>query len=971
MKRKPKENLSNVNKVNKSSKLFQALSLPTICNMNPRSVYNKIDEFHTFVNEEEIDLLLMSESWERDYLTLDQIIKLEDHEVISNVSQRRGKGGRPAIIVNKNKFEVQNVTNSLIQIPWGVEAVWCVLTPKDVTHNSKIQKIACCSLYSKPDSRKKSLLLDHISDAFNILSKKHGRGLHFVIAGDTNDLRLESILSLSQNLRQIVTDWTRLNPPALLDPVITTLANYYQVPECLAPLDPDPEKNGKKSDHRIVVVRPINVINNRSCRTFRKIKVRPFPQSGIMKMRDWFMNKSWDKVYAAESAHDKAQIFQNMLIESLNQIFPEKIRKISSDDSPWITHKLKILDRKRKRIFNKERKSDKWMDLDKLFKKEVKIAKAQFYENTIADLKQKNPGQWYSCLKRITSNDQMCQQIIIDEISHKSDQEQAEIIADKFCSIPNSYEALKTEDVSVPPFTEDDVPQFHPSQVWLMLAQLKTNKSTVPGDLPAKLCKQFAAYLAEPLADIINTSVKRGEYPQLYKIEVCTPVPKVYPPQTTSQIRNISGLLTFDKVMEKLISQLIISDMRLKLDPSQYGNQQGVSVQHYLINMIHKILTALDNNSRRETFAVVANLIDWNNAFPRQCPKLGIESFIQNGVRPALIPVLISYFQDREMSVKWHGCRSTTRKLAGGGPQGATIRLLEYLSQSNNSADCVNENERFKFVDDLSVLEIVNLLTVGITSFNLKHQVPSDIPTHNQYIPPEHLESQKWLNTINEWTLGQKMLINEKKSKTMIFNYTNKYQFTTRLQMNDEPLEVIDRTRLLGTLISNDLKWDLNCANIVKKANARLELLRKVASFGANYEDLKLIYILFVRSLLEQSATVWHSSLTEENKQDLERVQKTALKIILGDKFQNYEKALYKLDIECLSDRREKLCLNFAIKSSKHSKLKHMFPKNENHTQMNTRFKEKFKVEHANTERLKNSSIIYMQNLLNKHEIEK
>ena len=48
-----------------------------------------------------------------------------------------------------------------------------------------------------------------------------------------------------------------------------------------------------------------------------------------------------------------------------------------------------------------------------------------------------------------------------------------------------------------------------------------------------------------------------------------------------------------------------------------------------------------------------------------------------------------------------------------------------------------------------------------------------------------------------------------------------------------------------------------------------------------------------------------------------------------------------------------------------------MFPKNENHTQMNTRFKEKFKVEHANTERLKNSSIIYMQNLLNKHEIEK
>ena len=56
----------------------------------------------------------------------------------------------------------------------------------------------------------------------------------------------------------------------------------------------------------------------------------------------------------------------------------------------------------------------------------------------------------------------------------------------------------------------------------------------------------------------------------------------------------------------------------------------------------------------------------------------------------------------------------------GGGPQGATLGILEYLSQSNNSADCVEEKDRFKFIDDLTVLEIVNLLTVGLSSFNIK-----------------------------------------------------------------------------------------------------------------------------------------------------------------------------------------------------------------------------------------------------------
>ena len=192
------------------------------------------------------------------------------------------------------------------------------------------------------------------------------------------------------------------------------------------------------------------------------------------------------------------------------------------------------------------------------------------------------------------------------------------------------------------------------------------------------------------------------------------------------------------------------------------------------------------------------------------------------------------------MTVKWHGCHSLPRKVNGGGPQGATLGLLEYLSQSNNSADMVSDSDRFKFIDDLSVLEIVNLLTVGITSFNLKQQIPVDIPIHNQYIPPENLKSQEWLQEINDWTIKQKMLINEKKSKTMIFNYTSKYQFTTRLSINDKVLEVINHARLLGTIISDDLSWDMNTANLVKKANARMELLRKVASFGTSQDELKL-----------------------------------------------------------------------------------------------------------------------------------
>ena len=78
---------------------------------------------------------------------------------------------------------------------------------------------------------------------------------------------------------------------------------------------------------------------------------------------------------------------------------------------------------------------------------------------------------------------------------------------------------------------------------------MDTTKSNVPGDVPAIIIKKFAAYLADPFTHILNTSIQRGEYPKVYKFEVCTPVPKKFPTLTRDDLRNISGLVNFDKVL--------------------------------------------------------------------------------------------------------------------------------------------------------------------------------------------------------------------------------------------------------------------------------------------------------------------------------------------------------------------------------------------------------------------------------------
>ena len=66
--------------------------------------------------------------------------------------------------------------------------------------------------------------------------------------------------------------------------------------------------------------------------------------------------------------------------------------------------------------------------------------------------------------------------------------------------------------------------------------------------------------------------------------------------------------------------------------------------QHYLMKMVHTILLQLDSNSKGNTFAVIATLIDWQQAFPGQCPTLGVHSWIDNGVKPSLIPALVNFF---------------------------------------------------------------------------------------------------------------------------------------------------------------------------------------------------------------------------------------------------------------------------------------------------------------------------------------
>ena len=457
----------------------------------------------------------------------------------------------------------------------------------------------------------------------------------------------------------------------------------------------------------------------------------------------------------------------------------------------------------------------------------------------------------------------------------------------------------------------------------------------------------------------------------MFKVEIVTPVKKVPNPQDIDDLRNISGLLNLNKVMEKIICKFMIEDLKASMDPSQFANTKGLSTQHYLIKMIDRILSATDNSTKGECVAVLASLIDWKKAFPMQCPTLGVKSFIKNGVRPSLIPLIASFFEGRHMKVKWRGLLSSLRYLPGSGPQGSTFGVLEYLSQSNDNSNNVPVDDRFKFMDDLTLLEFIKLLDVGLASHNFRAQISSNIPQHNQLIRSEHLKTTKYVKEINEWTEKNLMKLNEKKTHQIIFNFNRDKQFTTEVKLKGESLEILEEVKLLGVIITNDLKWDKNTSYLVKKANKKMRMLHIASKFTRNREHLKQIYKTFIRSNLEFSSNVWHSSLTKENRQDLERVQKAALRVILGAEYLNYKDALTLAKLESLEERRGLISLKFAKNCLKNENFSKLFPlKRKNHA-MNVRNPDKYVVKSANTERYKNSTIPFLQRQLNLENIKR
>jgi hypothetical protein len=415
------------------------------------------------------------------------------------------------------------------------------------------------------------------------------------------------------------------------------------------------------------------------------------------------------------------------------------------------------------------------------------------------------------------------------------------------------------------------------------------------------------------------------------------------------------------------------------IDFRQYGGMKGNSITHYLIEFINFILS---NQENKAPTAILACMVDFSKAFNRQNHNILITKLSDMGVPAWLLKIVMAFLEDRTMVVRFNGATSSTKPLPGGGPQGTLLGLLLFIvlindlgfkDQLNNAGDLISSRRNLraanqihlKFVDDLTVAESL-ILKDNVYSVP-DRPLPDDFRCRTGHaLKTENSAVYKEVNNIKEYAAANDMKLNLRKTKFMLFNQCKSIDFMPALNIDGADIELVEEMKLLGVIITSDMKFSRNTEYIVERGYKRVWMLRRLKNLGASDYQLVDVYIKQVRSVLELAVPVWHSSLTVADKISIERVQKSALQIILGLEYDSYKSACQHLGLETLEVRRKKLCKKFGIKAAKNAKHTKWFKVNTKISRTRQQ-QPQFCPVVSRTTRFDNSPLSYLTKVLNEH----
>ncbi|KAK0153824.1 putative RNA-directed DNA polymerase from transposon BS [Merluccius polli] len=256
--------------------------------------------------------------------------------------------------------------------------------------------------------------------------------------------------------------------------------------------------------------------------------------------------------------------------------------------------------------------------------------------------------------------------------------------------------------------------------------------------------------------------------------------------------------------------------------------------------------------ANRITYARIL-CVDFSSAFNTIIPALLQEKLSQLSVPDSTCRWITDFLSDRKQRVKLGKHVSDSQSISTGSPQSCVLSPLLFSLYTNSCTSSHQSVKLLKFADDTTLIGLI-----------------SDGDESAYRWEADHLVT---------WCHRNNLELNALKTVEMVVDFRKNSAPPAPITFCGSTIDPAESFRFLGTIISQDLKWELNISSLIKKAQQRMCFLRQLKKFNLP-RTIMVHFYSAIESILTSSITIWYSAATAKDKGRLQRVIRSAEKVI-------------------------------------------------------------------------------------------
>ena len=386
----------------------------------------------------------------------------------------------------------------------------------------------------------------------------------------------------------------------------------------------------------------------------------------------------------------------------------------------------------------------------------------------------------------------------------------------------------------------------------------KSSKAIGPDGISPIELKNIGPNTIKFLTNIYNHTVNQATVPKLWKTGRIIPLLKPQKPADKGKsYRPISLLSPAAKILEKIILPDLSAAIPLR--NHQHGFRQARSTVTALQETADHIQRGLNSKKPAQRTVVVA--IDLSKAFDTVSLEILLKDILQLDLCQPLKKFLAAYLRGRHQYTEFRGCKSKSRVVKQGVPQGGVLSPLLFNLYLSKMPEPPPGIRLISYADDCQALSSHN-----------------NIKTICDRLNP-------YLNTVSAWFKERKLEISAEKSTATLFTtWSNEVSTVLDIKMDNKTVPTIKNPKILGLTFDNMLNFGPHIKNIKERVQNRNNVLKCLAgsTWGKDKEILLDTYKATGRSILNYATPIWTPYLCETNWKELETAQNSALRLATG-----------------------------------------------------------------------------------------